>query len=407
MTSLPIVTHSGHFHADEVTACAILDLINRWSGRLIRTRDPAIIAEMDRQAYVVDVGQIDNQTLLRFDHHQPSFDKYFNSAARELGVKMSSCGLIYLAYGAELLTKFGIDPYDYMDEFYDKHILEIDANDNGISEFKNPPDYAFRTSYSLPTIVGKFNGTRTADEGPLADEQDIRFMKAIKVVKTILTTYLTHFKAKKDDEARTREIISRAVPQIHENGYLVWILPEKCDYYVELREKMKEDQYMNKKWIFTVLPRDGVVPEEAPALPSVGPASGEALPPPRLGANAPRWQIHTVNLPGEKFKHYADIVSSEQAKAIIGQDLIFVHANRFIAVTKTKESALALTRASVRVLLDAKAITKHQRDRWIAVGVVEILTLAFVILDQGKVGLSPEVIFGLTQLAVVWAMIKY
>jgi len=380
-----IVTHSGYFHADEVTACAILGLIERWSklpNSLIRTRDPDIIENAHRKAYILDVGQVYNPDNYRFDHHQSSFDSYFCTKAQELGVKMSSCGLIFRAYGDELLKTFDIDT-DLLEEFYLRYILEIDANDNGVSEFVKPPEQRFKTSYSLPSIIGSCNGVLVEDNGPLAKEQDRRFLKAVGLAKKILVTFLKRFKEQKDDEARTKAIIDSAVPINYGDHYVVWILPEKCDYYRGLWARMKEDVPSKRRWVFTVSPRDAVaVDPPSPSETSASLPSVASLRPADVG----RWQIHTVNLPGEKFKHYADILSSDEARAVIGQDLVFVHNNKFIAITKTKESALLLAEASVRKITEADEKRKEYYDRLLAVVLVELLVLLFVALDQGFSG---------------------
>ena len=71
-------THDGTFHADEVTACALLilcGLIDR--DRIIRTREPALLNQC---AYVCDVGGIYDASKKRFDHHQSEYDGELSSA---------------------------------------------------------------------------------------------------------------------------------------------------------------------------------------------------------------------------------------------------------------------------------------------------------------------------------------
>jgi len=71
-------THDGTFHADEVTACALLllfDLIDIKGVR--RTRDQTIL---DQCEYVCDVGGIYNESLKKFDHHQVSYQGEMSSA---------------------------------------------------------------------------------------------------------------------------------------------------------------------------------------------------------------------------------------------------------------------------------------------------------------------------------------
>jgi uncharacterized UPF0160 family protein len=71
-------THNGKFHADEVTACALLllfRLIDR--DKIERTRDASILKKC---TYVCDVGGIYDESIKRFDHHQKDYTGSLSSA---------------------------------------------------------------------------------------------------------------------------------------------------------------------------------------------------------------------------------------------------------------------------------------------------------------------------------------
>lgn len=71
-------THNGSFHADEVTACALLllfDEIDR--DKIIRTRNLDKLKSCD---YVCDVGGIYDPSIRRFDHHQSDYHGSLSSA---------------------------------------------------------------------------------------------------------------------------------------------------------------------------------------------------------------------------------------------------------------------------------------------------------------------------------------
>lgn len=71
-------THDGAFHADEVTAAALLlesGLIDQ--DKIRRTRDPDLLATCE---YVCDVGGIYDPKIKRFDHHQVEYQGLFSSA---------------------------------------------------------------------------------------------------------------------------------------------------------------------------------------------------------------------------------------------------------------------------------------------------------------------------------------
>lgn len=335
----PIVTHSGYFHLDEVMAAAMVDLLGLWNGTVIRTRDRSVITENIGKAIIIDVGGIYDPENLQFDHHQATFDEYFDSQAKGLGIKMSSCGLVYLHLGAEL---FGSERSDLVSElhtkFYKFYIQEIDANDNGVSELKDEYTsqvFRYTRRWNLNAVIGNWNGLLVADSGPLAEEQDRRFYEALSFCKSLLKRTLEKFVAQEKSYALTKEIFDRAELHTHQ-GNIVLVLDEKCDYY----ETTRELKYGNSEWVFTVIPRES-------------------------GKNDPtrdQWQIRTVGVSGKKFQNKMDILKAEDAKELIGDDLIFVHNNRFIAATRNKESAILLAKKSIDEVCLLRR--KESLDKW-------------------------------------------
>lgn len=106
-------THDGSFHADEVSACALLltfGLIDR--DKIFRTRDPAILAECE---FVCDVGGVYDPKIKRFDHHQ-----------LEYSGELSSAGMIWLYLRDQKMIDQQL--YDYVNGSI---ILGIDAHDIG------------------------------------------------------------------------------------------------------------------------------------------------------------------------------------------------------------------------------------------------------------------------------------
>jgi uncharacterized UPF0160 family protein len=74
--------HDGSFHADEVTACALLLLFKLIDKKKIfRTRDPSLLAECE---YLCDVGGIYDPEKKRFDHHQNQYQGHLSSAGMVL-----------------------------------------------------------------------------------------------------------------------------------------------------------------------------------------------------------------------------------------------------------------------------------------------------------------------------------
>lgn len=107
-------THNGSFHADEVSACALLvvfDLVDR--TQIYRTRNPDQLKEYE---YVCDVGGVYDPLHKRFDHHQVEYTG-----------NLSSAGMVWKYF----LDQHIIDQPTY--EYFNRAIIiGIDAHDNGI-----------------------------------------------------------------------------------------------------------------------------------------------------------------------------------------------------------------------------------------------------------------------------------
>lgn len=106
-------THDGTFHADELSACALLlvfNLIDR--DKIVRTRNPE---DLEKCEFVCDVGGIYEPELKRFDHHQLDYKG-----------SLASAGMIWRwLYDEKLIDE---DLYIYINKMI---IAGIDAHDNG------------------------------------------------------------------------------------------------------------------------------------------------------------------------------------------------------------------------------------------------------------------------------------
>lgn len=108
-------THDGNFHADEVTACALLlccDLIDL--DKIVRTRRQS---DIEAAEFVLDVGGDYEIAKRRFDHHQISYTGSFSSA-----------GMI-LRY----LRDIGALSNEQFHLLDDNLVIGIDDHDNGRS----------------------------------------------------------------------------------------------------------------------------------------------------------------------------------------------------------------------------------------------------------------------------------
>ena len=165
-----LVTHSGKFHADDIFACAILQLVLDKEGKqykVIRTRDPAIIEKGD---YVFDVGGIHDSQTKRFDHHQKG-----GAGNRLNAIPYAACGLVWKEYGLSLVNN-----KDLVGVIDEKIIQPIDAHDNGISllEVKNNI-----RPYMIQDAFGVF--VATPEEGEQLN--NIHFNQLVLFAKKIIT----------------------------------------------------------------------------------------------------------------------------------------------------------------------------------------------------------------------------
>jgi uncharacterized UPF0160 family protein len=103
MTIIRALTHSGYFHADEVTAYGILCQADQTIAHaFMRTRDPAMI---DRAEIVFDVGGVYAPERGRYDHHMPGE----RAPKRDDGSLYSSAGLIWRDFGRATLRAMASD----------------------------------------------------------------------------------------------------------------------------------------------------------------------------------------------------------------------------------------------------------------------------------------------------------
>ncbi|XP_030062685.1 UPF0160 protein MYG1, mitochondrial-like [Microcaecilia unicolor] len=118
------------------------------------------------------------------DHHQRSFAETMNSLRpdKPWQTKLSSAGLIYVHFGLEILASLlGTDENDsrismLYDKLYDNFIEEIDAIDNGISQWDGEPRYAITTNLSAQ--VGHLNPRWNDKE----QDTEAEFRNAMKLV---------------------------------------------------------------------------------------------------------------------------------------------------------------------------------------------------------------------------------
>lgn len=161
-------THAGKFHADDVFATALLQLV-RPDIQITRGFD----VPEDFEGIVYDIG------FGMFDHHQSPREM------RPNGVPYAAFGLLWRVLGPGLV---GERQARLVDENF---VQPLDLNDN-----TGEPN-------SLCDAIGFFNPVWDEDGG--ADVQDQQFFAAVAVAKQILTRQIASANAvnRADDKVRT------------------------------------------------------------------------------------------------------------------------------------------------------------------------------------------------------------
>ena len=279
-------THDGTFHADEVTACALLLLYNLIDeDKIIRTRDLNQLAACE---FVCDVGGAYNPQKKQFDHHQADYQG-----------PLSSAGMVLLY----LKTSQTISPSEY-DFLNHSLVMGVDAHDNG----KDPliPGYC-----SFSHVISNFTPIRH-DANPA--EQNQAFHHALKFTLEHLSRLRERFKSMQS----CREIVASCM--------------------AKYRDCLIFDQ--NLPWLEIFFELEG---HRHPALFVIMPSGNHW----KLRGIPPSYQDRMkVRLPQPL--QWAGLLD-EDLKRVSGiPGAVFCHKGRFISVWETREDALKALEYTLR-----------------------------------------------------------
>jgi uncharacterized UPF0160 family protein len=273
-----IVTHSGGFHADYVSACALLKTCFP-SSTFIRSRNPA---DWEAGDIVLDVGSVYDHAKFLFDHHQQDD----NLPTHPDGTPYSSFGMVFDKFGKNFIShvlagqadKEDIQAAtDYVfDTFKCRIVQPVDALDNGIA-----------ANSILPQLVSSFNLT-WCESG---DDMHA-FLQAVDIVQKYLIRQVVNFYG--DWKSRTKaKDIDRTI-----TGLMI------------LSEYFPWQDFTTDADLFVIFPRpDG------------------------------NWALQTIPVSKGSFesKQFLPEYWLEDSP----KDCLFVHKNRFIAVFKSQEAAIS------------------------------------------------------------------
>lgn len=194
VTPIRIVTHNGHFHADDVFATAVLSMLHERKNEsfiIIRSRDPK---EWGAGGFVVDVGDVYDAQKNRFDHHQEG-----GAGKRENNIPYSSLGLVWKKFGVEFCDS------EEAAGIIEKKLVEyIDAMDNGMEGVR--PKIEGVATYGIGETIESFSLGWDED-----GDFDTAFMQAMDVAKKILIREMIRAKSMVQAEKKVKEVYDEAL----------------------------------------------------------------------------------------------------------------------------------------------------------------------------------------------------
>jgi uncharacterized UPF0160 family protein len=301
-----IATHNGTFHADDVFGVAVLMLLHPHAD-LVRTRDLPTIAGAD---FAVDVGGEWDAARGRFDHHQRGF-----AGVRPNGVVYASAGLVWEAFGAELVSRM------FGPAITDPALAQAIANDLDVELVQHLDRADTGASHGAPGLFGlsallsQFN---TTWDDPAAAGKDGKaalagFRQALDVTTLLIRASLDHVRARHQGAQLVRQA-ERA------HGGAVLVMPRSS------------------------LPWADVVCVEMPeVLFVVYPDSSDT-----------QYQVHVVTVEPNSFvarkdlpRTWAGLRGAELAAVCGVEDAVFCHNGRFIAGATSLQGALRMAELAV------------------------------------------------------------
>lgn len=189
-----LVTHNGAFHADDVFACATLEILLEKKNtryKIIRSRNETDFARGD---FVFDVGGEYSPEKNIFDHHQKG-----GAGARDNGVPYAAFGLVWKHFGREIVLSDSI--WKDIDE---KFVTSIDAHDNGHRIYREFDLEILPVEIS--NVVSFFNTTWKED----AATNDKNFLKMVEVAKIILLRLIQRITDKLEGQIYVEEAYGNA-----------------------------------------------------------------------------------------------------------------------------------------------------------------------------------------------------
>lgn len=288
-----VVTHDGPFHADDVFALAVLQLVYGTENLLIkRSRDESIIAEAD---IVTDVGMIYDPERNRFDHHQT------DAPIRENGLPYAAFGLVWKEFGEKLTTPYVVDVIDQT------LAQPIDAGDNGI-ELYTLTDCNVQPAQLYSIISSYLPITENT-----AAAFDAGFVVAVQFAREYLVRLIHRYEWREEENKKAQELYEAA----SDKTVLITDTPISSEYFL---------QYADVQVVVAPQEREGEVVWKVRAL---------ALDR-NTFATRVRFPLAWAGLVGEELVAASGISGAK-----------FCHKNRFLFICDSKQGAIEAASAAI------------------------------------------------------------
>ncbi len=299
---IKLVTHGNGFHADDVTAYAILKEVLTKRGEswtLTRSRDPEIIATGD---IIFDIGDIYDPASNRYDHHQRG-----KAGTRENGIYYAAAGLVWKHFGKELCSNETV--WSQIDKAL---ICELDAVDNGQTYFG---EILFKDAgyTSIGIHIANFEAHSPDEEGD-PDKLIEQFEQASEFMQGILTRMI-------------------AAAEILEKSF-----QEATATYKKSDDK--QIIIFDKNYSRPIWKRMAEYPEPVFAV--------------YYKKESDEWKVESIpvtpiTMESRKLfpESWAGLNFEQFSQAAGISDGVFCHSSRFLLGTKSLESALKLARAAL------------------------------------------------------------
>lgn len=288
-----LITHNGKFHADEVMATAILSKIY----------DDAIVCRVDKLTEGVAEGvivyDIDDG---KFDHHLRN-----NRKLRSNGMPYSTCGLIWNAFGKEIVKNTS-NP-NLIWENVDKRLIKgIDAADNKENRYYSKIDIK---AMNISEAITMFNPTWNEKE-----DSDDAFLKAVNFAIQIFDNVLRNI----IDKTKAKPLIEEAI--IKSSNHIMVL-----EQFVPWHQHLFDSHNMKSQTIWFVI-----------------------YPSKRGGYN---WEVVTIDINSKKPRK--DVPNNwkgkkeNELKKITGiSSAKFCHPNGFVGGASTLEGAIEMVNLIIK-----------------------------------------------------------